>query len=427
MFTDTRNTANPFTDTRNNSTLIIWEGMPLEKRIRKCVSDISSSDLFADYGPLVMIGEQHIEEGDMTAATDGYNVHYGRKFCMEQHEKGLRFVVIHESRHKGGRDLITYRSLFDKDAELANKAVDYANNAEILARDPDRKFIDLPVGIQICFDAVRFPAGMSPYAIFRELQDDKEAGKSDSDQALDDHKWDDATKGTPQEQQTKQKELDRAVEQGATAKDRMDEASGKGKGKGGADRINRFAETIVPWGDVIHAELTRIASGNDSTTYGQANRRHVSNRRTLLPANISEHIGRVLIACDTSGSVTDDQHALHIGGSAQILDSVRPDGVDVLYWGTSVEAFESYDADQIEDFRHSTKPVGYGGTDAHVVKQWLENEATEDYAAIIVFTDGDIGRGWQITDWGAPIYWAVSSARNFDKTPAEGMIVPVTE
>jgi predicted metal-dependent peptidase len=430
MFQDNRQT-NPFMDTRNNTSALLWENMPLEKRLRKVISDIASSSIFASFGPATMMGEKEIGK-IATACTDGYNMAFGDDFCLKQSEKGLRFIVCHEVLHILKRDVYVLMSLFKKNPDIANRAADYTNNADLVAMDPKKTFLDWDlVDIQICLNTERWPSGTSPFVVFRDLMEDQDKGEPDTgDQPLDEHDFDGAAGQSPEEQQKRQKEIDRSDEQGKVAEKRMKESDGEtsiGDGEGGRIRKSRFADTIVPWGDVLTIELSQIAQGHDSTTFGRVNRRHASNRRTVLPANISERIGRILVACDTSASVDEKKHALHMGGTAQIFQSLRPSGVDVLYWGTSIERHEEYDEFDIEDFAHSTKPTGKGGTKLQCVKEWID-QCDTDFEAIIVFTDGDLfGQDWKLTDWGAPVYYCVTDPKNWKIEPEEGTLISVMD
>jgi len=179
--------SNHFASSRSDRA-VIWNDMPLERRLHKVEQDLRTSP-FGDLTPQLASGQVEITDKSKlpTAATDGFNVFYNREFCMAQSPQGLGFIMMHEAVHKAKKDLITYADLFAKDAELANISCDICNNTDLLARDPDGAHIAVPVGadgqpFKLCYDPERFPRGTSVYAIFRQLQADKQQGNNPADQ-----------------------------------------------------------------------------------------------------------------------------------------------------------------------------------------------------------------------------------------------------
>jgi len=428
---------------------VLWNDMTLERRLHKVEQDLRSSP-FGDLTPQLASGQIEVTDTPemTTAATDGFNIYYDREFCMKQSPEGLAFIMMHEAEHKSRKDLVTYADLFAKDAELAGISCDISNNTSLLARDPKQRHIAIPVDINgkpfpLCYDPKRFPLGTSVYAIFRELMADKQQGGNPAAQyqPLDDHDHEGAAEQFAQGGEgdsSVERIIDRANSDGKRIRQAqqrfeasLDGGAGKGNGAGsGADMDSAFAQVHVPWTTVLNAEFQHLASGKDSTTFGRINRRTIAldaGRRIIRPCPVTEQIGPVLVACDTSGSVTDDEHALHMGGMATLVEQLNPEFVDVLYWGTAVEGHERYSSHNMHNLRDAARPRKSGGTQPSVIQDWLarpENRLN-GYEAIVIFTDGALYGDWGRPEWPAPVFWCVSDPRQWNQTPTAGRLVEV--
>ncbi len=106
-----------------------------------------------------------------------------------------------------------------------------------------------------------------------------------------------------------------------------------------------------------------------------------------MPSSISETMGRMVIAIDTSGSIGSEEIRQFLGELKMICESVLPEHVSLLYWDTEVCQHEKYDRDQLDGILLSTKPGGGGGTDINCVFNFVK-EHKLDPACIVVLTDG---------------------------------------
>jgi predicted metal-dependent peptidase len=128
----------------------------------------------------------------------------------------------------------------------------------------------------------------------------------------------------------------------------------------------------------------------------------------------------MVIAVDTSMSISDKDISAFLAEVGQVCDTVRPKEVHVLYWDSQVRGHEIYIGDAIAQLRHDTKPVGGGGTVVSCVNKYLlDHSLTPD--AYVVLTDGYLGDNWGT--WDAPVIWCIKNNRR--AVPAVGVRVHI--
>ena len=91
-----------------------------ERKLKRVKINLLRDPRFAFWRGIMMVGKTELRDDIPTACTDGCNELYGRKLVEILDEKMLAFVVLHENLHKIGRDLTTWKRLFEEDAQLAN-------------------------------------------------------------------------------------------------------------------------------------------------------------------------------------------------------------------------------------------------------------------------------------------------------------------
>ena len=88
--------------------LSVGRALTEEQRLDKAVTAIMGKEKYIALGAVLMIGERSIKDDVPTANTDGRNESYGRTFVASISDSGLRYVVVHECKHKAYRHLITW-------------------------------------------------------------------------------------------------------------------------------------------------------------------------------------------------------------------------------------------------------------------------------------------------------------------------------
>lgn len=387
--------------------LMIGKQLTEEQRLTKAMADIIGNQNYIALAGVLMMGEHKIVEdgyrGCRTAMTNGKDVLYSRVFVGKLSDAEFRFLILHESYHMLYRHLTTYRHLYDENARRANMACDYVINLKLadFDRETDRGFIAMPK-VGLLDEKYR---GMDSAEVYNMLKEDgggsgQGQGQGQGDgmgdgETLDQHDWDGAEDMTPQEKKELERAIDEAVRQGALIAGKM--------GSGGSRLLDDVLQSKIDWREALREFVSTTCSGNDYSTWRRPNRRFISSN-IYLPSGITETVGELVIAIDTSGSIGGRELSQFLGEVCAIAKAVRPQAVRLMYWDTSVCAVEYYLQDQLDDIVKSTKPAGGGGTTVECVPEYLREKQIKPQA-VIVLTDGYLGGSWGV--WHAPVLWCV--------------------
>jgi predicted metal-dependent peptidase len=247
--------------------------------------------------------------------------------------------------------------------------------------------------------------GMNTKQVFDILKKEKEegggAGGGGDGEGMDHHDWEGASELTKDEKEELVKQVDQAIRQGMIAAQKM-----HGKGAGGRSReLTDILEPKVDWREQLREFVNATCAGRDYSSWRKPSRRFLSSD-IIMPSLTGERVGNIIIGCDTSGSITNEDHARNLSETDAILSVVTPDKLHIIYWDHTMAGHEVYDDSTRGSFRTSTKPRGGGGTDPSCMEAYLkEKDIKAD--CIIMFTDGYVPN-WG-TDWnGAPILWVIT-------------------
>jgi predicted metal-dependent peptidase len=378
-----------------------------ERKLKKVVIDLMRNPLFADMSGIFMMGTKEVSDHVPTAQTNGRDEQYGREFIDALSIPEVAFVVVHESFHKMYRHLTTWKRLWDEDPRLANMACDYVINLEIVTRDPSGTIVAMPQkdGKPVGLIDRRF-RGMNTKQVFDILKKEQEeeggqGGGGGSGEGIDQHDWEGANDLTKEEKEELVKQVDQAIRQGMIAAQKM-----HGKGAGGMSReLSDILEPKVDWREQLREFVNATCAGRDYSSWRKPNRRFLSSD-VIMPSLVGERVGNIIIGCDTSGSITNEDHARNLSETDAILSVVTPDKLHIIYWDHEMAGHEVYDDSTRGSFRTSTKPVGGGGTNPGAMEAYLkQHDIKAD--CIIMFTDGYVPN-WG-TDWnGSPILWVIT-------------------
>ena len=179
---------------------------------------------------------------------------------------------------------------------------------------------------------------------------------------FDEHDWDGAQALSAEEAEELAKEIDEAVRQGAIMAGKM--------GTGGLRDLKDLLEPKKDWRELLRDFMTATCSGKDYSTWRKVNRRYVG-MDMLMPSSISESMGEIVVAIDTSGSIGENELRSFLSEVKGICDNVKPSKVRVLYWDTEVCGHEVYEQAELDNLPRSTKPKGGGGTMVECVPQYM--------------------------------------------------------
>jgi len=405
--------------------LMINKPLTAEQRISRAIVEIMHSDKYIALAGILMIGKREVVDNIPTASTNGRDEFYGRKFVESLNDAELRFLILHECYHKLYRHLITWRHLYDESPRLANVACDYVINIKLVDDNKDDGFARMPVRdgkqIGLCDEKYRGMDSAQVYNLLKEEienQDEEEGdgegggdgdgqgdgrgrGKSgtgisdDPSGGLDSHDWEGAQGLSEAEGKQLERDIDEAIRQGALAAGKM--------GSGGNRDLEALMTPKVDWREALREFINTTCTGNDFSTWRRPNRRFVSSGY-YMPSGVSERVGELVIAIDTSGSIGGAELAKFLSEVKGICDTVKPDAIRLLYWDTEVCADERYEGAEIDNLTQSTKPEGGGGTTVECVPAYITEHSIKAQA-VVVLTDGYLGGSWG--QWSMPVLWCI--------------------
>ena len=392
-----------------------------EQRIEKVHVKLMRHRNFCLFSGLFMVGKVTVDETTPTARTNGVNVNYGRAFVDSLTDKQLAFLILHENMHKAYRHLVVWEKLWKKNAQLANMACDYVINLQIFDYDPQGNEVEMPTdangeALGLIDEQYR---GMDAHQVFILLEKQQQQKKSGGNaqgsgdessegkggQGMDDHDWENAQEGTPQEQEQIAKDIEGALRQGAIL-------AGKMGGNVSRD-INELLTPKVNWKDALRDFVKTSTQGKDQTTWRRLHKRYIG-MDIIMPSTYDEKVGSIVVAVDTSGSIGQAELAQFLGEVKAICDEVSPEKIDLLYWDTNVAGHETYMGAELASLTETTQAKGGGGTSPECVPSYMKEKRLEP-ECVIMLTDGYIGRqdpnDWQI---GKPIMWCIKGNKHFD-------------
>jgi len=395
-----------------------YASLDAELRVYRASSQIMAHPDYCLATGLLTLGTISIvEDGHrvQTAATDGVNMVFNRSFIMRLNEYEVNFLVLHELAHIMFSHLFVYDWLMRINANRANRSMDYVCNGWIIDTDPTGLFAR-PIK-----DALYKPewSALSTDEIFKLLEDEEERRKKgqpgkpcdDGDEggdgkeqgegtghgkpsqssggddgeddgsgggSLDTHDWELAENLTDEEKQELSGNVEQAIREGMIL---------VGKAKGNISRVVRDIVTPkVDWKEVFREFIASVKQGKESQTWQTFNRRYLPFD-TYLPSPISETVGDVILAVDTSGSIGDDALASVVAEMVAMVEQVDPENIRILWWDTEVEKEQVIGRDKSSKIAHLVEAAGGGGTHMGCVSEYIVAKGYKP-ECVVVFTDG---------------------------------------
>ena len=380
------------------------------QRLQRAHVELMSHDHTKPYAGVLMVGKYKVLPEVRTARTNGIDCEYGEKFITQQPDAELRGLILHENLHKTFQHMFLWKHLYEQNHRVANMACDYVINLIITDLDRDTHgFVKLPKG-GLVDEKYR---GMSSQDVFDKLMEDGQgnSGQGGEGSGLDDHDWTSGDQMSQEDIEQVTREIDQAIRQGQMM-----------AGKLGGQQSRELAELMEPkvdWREQLREFVSSTSAGKDMSTWQRVNRRWLQHDM-YMPATISETVGRIVVAVDTSGSIGGAALNAFLSEVQAIAVNTQPERIDLIYWDTEVARHEMYPQDQLDKLTASTKPAGGGGTDVTCVSKYLQDNQIRP-ECVIVLTDGYLGGGWGT--WGAPVLWCITG--NPSAKPATGTAIHI--
>lgn len=421
-----------------------WDKLTIEQRLKGVGTDIIKHPYACRVAGVMVTGKVIINPDIPTACTNGRDEMYNPDFMMPFNRKQVRYIRFHELLHKYMKHhMPAYRGICNKYPQLSNMAMDYVINGFIEGVPGASTFFERPpcgVLVDSRFD------GMSWMQVLKELIKMQQGGGGSgggsgkggqggqpsstpnmnggpaispeeavqgAQDGFDEHDFSELDGLSPDEVDKINKALDDAINQGDILHKRALAKLGSGGMVQGVP-----AERTTDWRPVLRDFITDTCQGDDEATFCPPNRRFLP-LDLLMPSVYSEAMEELVIAADTSGSM-GSLYPVLFGEVAQILRTVKPSKVHVLWWDTQVahaQTFTEQDYDSIADV---LKPAGGGGTSPQCVLDYMSTNNINP-AAIIWLTDGYIDS--LKTQPPCPSLWGVLDNERF--TPPFGKVVHV--
>lgn len=357
----------------------VMREVDIETRLKKANIKLIRHPETCLYGGVILMGETSIVDDERkcpTAYTDGFNKRYGRKFLEKLTDEEIAGVVLHETLHVMLKHIPRHRDLMKENGRLANIAMDYVVNDIITeVAKKDSKLLKLP---EDCFYDVMFH-GWSVRRVYEYLKKEENGGggKGRPQESFDSHDESAVGEMEPGEIEEVGRKIDEAIQQG-----------GMLAGRFGAKIpriIKDMMEPDIDWREVLQDFWTANVRGKDEMTWRRFNKSRVADGY-YLPSTVTETIGEVILAIDTSGSIDNEDIAKVASRVQELCDTLPPERIRVLWWDTEVHGEQVFEGNY-NNLSSMFKPMGGGGTRVSCVNKYIiDNNLNAD--CMIVFTDG---------------------------------------
>ena len=433
--------------------------MTPKQRLERSHHQLMSHEYYKFFAASGMSGNVHITGDVSTGATDGFDCYYNPDFIASMPDPELRFLNVHEWRHILFSHVSVWERLIKKDAMLANMAMDYVINLQIVDEDKPHGFLAIPtwkdgpkVGQVMGLIDEKF-RGMDTTQVFNILWDENEQGKQDNPTGSGDESGEDGDStesssnqpptGKPTGGEYSQATLDRLKEQLDEHKfdeviDKMSKEEKEEKHGIATDAIRSATqlygdcltnaqkqnigasmETDVAWEDELKEFVTTHNKDAQIPHWKRCNKRLLGSG-IHMPSYYGESSGHIAKYDDMSGSISTVAQQRSLGALLEIADVTKPSGLHISYWDTKICSEESYTPDEYDSIADTTEPMGGGGTDpnciVHDVVEKLDTGVySEGLECVIIITDGwfysELDEAWSTLE--VPVLWCIDNFEGY--------------
>lgn len=327
---------------------------------------------------MLMDFEESPDLNPPTMATDGKTIFWHPQFVLDNKPEDLAGVIAHEVLH---RVLKHHIRRGDRDPLRWNIATDYAIN-QILDEDgfalPEGKLLD---------EKWR---GMTAEQIYNRLP--KEIRSPKWGQVMDGKGGKGMSKAEAEAEEIK---VNGDIRQAATVAKMQGKLSGSM-----SEWVEAEAEPRVDWKERI---WTVMSTGRPSDfTWSKPNRTMLAALDIYMPGLVSYGTGTVVVAIDTSGSISQDEAKLYLAEINSIIETVKPERAILIQCDTDIKHIDDRTDGQPLS---GMKIHGRGGTSFIPPFEWVEKEGIVPQA-LVYLTDG-YGPFPKTVDY--PVFWVITS------------------
>ena len=360
--------------------------------------------------------------GSQSAHTDGANVWINESWFSSMSVAHRGFVFAHEAMHGVLRHTQQMKQVFgDRRDGAASRAWRRANLAfdawinHVLStlfgsRGPDGIYPDnkLPDGSPLFKDVHDFNPDEHDWLwLYKRLND--QAGDGEGGGGFGD--GDDMMPGEAGTEIEAELRAGRAIAQGAAR------AAARQAGSGGGWLERTLGGATVPvqnWRSELWNLLT--SSVPQEWSMRRVNKSYAC-AGGLVGSISSPGMGTVVVATDTSGSMTDDLLAQPVAEVNAILSQCQPETLYQMWIDAEVANVQEVHAGETL----VPKPAGGGGTSFRPAFDWIAEHVTDDVSCLLYFTDG-YGDWHHIDPPSYPVIWFIV-AGGTDEDPPFGRVI----
>ncbi len=317
-----------------------------------------------------------------TAATNGTEMYLNTGFFIKLEPEQRVGLILHEALHVA---YMHFARIKERNPKLWNIAGDYVINQTLI----DRGF-KLPVGGW--YDPQY--QGMTTEQVYDLIKNDQE-DTEDFEMDLIPH------------QGTSDEELEDKVQQVLVRAAIRSKQEGDGEGTIPND-IQIFLDGLLnpklPWNKLLQKYINQYNKNDYS--FKKPNRRLFP--KYYLPSLYNINLMDIVVAVDTSGSVTDHEFKTFISEVASIFRMMKPNKITLIQFDTEISSVT-----EIKSFQElmKVKFQGRGGTDTTELMEWVKKNKPQ---LTMVFTDGCFRDNNVIPK--TDVLWLIHNNQNFKQS-----------
>jgi predicted metal-dependent peptidase len=363
------------------------------------------SDLILDHpflGALAIKLEMIPDPSISTASVDGYKIRYNPEYVEKQTPFQVTGLIAHEVWHCVLQHITRRNSRDPRKWNIAGDLVinSILQNAGFIL--PETDLIDFPECADMTTDHI--------YNMLPDIDEDTDTivifGKQvkingGSDPGGTGGVSDGGTTGS--ELREMESDWHIATSQAAQAAKTMGSMPGAWE-----SLINEILDAKVDWRDVLRDFIT--STGRNDYSWRVPNRRHIGND-LILPSLYSEEIGHIVVATDTSGSVSNEEIQQFFSEITSIVEDCLPEKVTVIQCDTRIVDVTEYTVEDMPIEDPTAK--GRGGTDFRPPFKHVDKEELNP-VCFVYLSDMECSSYPDTPDY--PVLW-ISTQKNYDEPP----------
>lgn len=346
-----------------------------EQALSKAKIQLMSRPDSAFFTTLCFNMEHHFTDSVNTAATNGKKILYNPDFFMSLTVDERVFLLIHETMHVAYMHMLR---IGDRNHKNWNIATDHVINLQLI----ERKF-------KMPNNGLADPAfkGMSAEQVYGLLPPPPEDFEPDLMPAEGDIEA-----------------LEEAIQDAVIQASIQSKAAGDAPGTIPGEIeifLQRLLNPKLSWQTILRKYLQNLAKTDYS--WKKPNRRFFPDHH--LPSLSGFGLIDLVVAVDTSGSVSDEEFQQIVSEIASILKMMKPGKITVLHFDTTLkEVIVVKTLKELKD----VKFTGRGGTRIAPVLDWVEKEKPQ---LTLVFSDGYFG--WPVEKHKGQFIWLTHNNPQF--------------